>query len=79
MSELTTLFTNIANSIRDKEGTSETILASDFPNRISNLPSGSGINYNVYAQNEEPVNKTGIWIKTENDLTGFNEITLRER
>lgn len=38
------LFTNIANAIREKEGSSEKIAAEDFADRIQNL-SGS-VNYN---------------------------------
>lgn len=39
---LTELFTNIADAIRTKKGTSDKILASDFANEIENLPSGGG-------------------------------------
>ena len=42
MSELTTLFTNIANAIRTKGGTTATLQASQFPTAIANLPSGGG-------------------------------------
>lgn len=41
MSELSTLFSNIANSIRAKSGQSGTIKAADFPTAISNIPVGS--------------------------------------
>lgn len=37
---LTDLFTNIANAIREKDGTTELIVANDFPTRILNIPSG---------------------------------------
>ena len=37
---LTQLFTNIANAIRGKKGTSELIKAEDFADEITNLPSG---------------------------------------
>lgn len=40
MSALTDLFTNIANAIRAKTGSQETIVASDFPTEIANIPSG---------------------------------------
>lgn len=43
MSALTDLFTNIANAIRSKKGTSETIVASDFPTEIENIPTGGDI------------------------------------
>lgn len=35
------LLTQIANSIRNKDGTTEPIVATDFPQRILNIPSGS--------------------------------------
>ena len=40
MSTLTTLFTNIANAIRTKKGTSALINAEDFPTEISGIPVG---------------------------------------
>lgn len=43
MSELTTLFTNIANAIRAKGETSGTIQASQFPTAIANIPSGATV------------------------------------
>ena len=39
---LTDLFTQIANSIRSKDGTTEPIVATDFPQRILDIPSGGG-------------------------------------
>ena len=37
---LTQLFTAIANAIRTKKGTSESIVAEDFPTEIANIPTG---------------------------------------
>ena len=39
---LTDFFTQIANSIRSKDGTTEPIVATDFPQRILDIPSGGG-------------------------------------
>ena len=39
---LTDFLTQIADSIRSKDGTTEPILATDFPQRIIDIPSGSG-------------------------------------
>ena len=39
---LTDFFTQIANSIRSKDGTTEPIVATDFPQRILGIPSGEG-------------------------------------
>lgn len=41
-STLTSLFSDIANAIRTKGGTSGTIVADNFPTAIANLPSGGG-------------------------------------
>lgn len=43
MSQLTDLFTNIANAIREKGGTSEQIAASAFAEQILSLPAGANI------------------------------------
>lgn len=40
---LTELFYQIANSIRQKDGSTEPIVANQFPQRILNIPSGGGI------------------------------------
>ena len=45
MSELTNLFTNIANSIRAKGGTTETITANNFPEAISNIFHNYNLHY----------------------------------
>lgn len=47
MSQLTDLFTDIANAIRGKKGTSDAIPAQNFANEITNLPSG-GANISDY-------------------------------
>ena len=39
---LTDFLTQIADAIRSKDGTSDAIVATDFPQRILNIPSGSG-------------------------------------
>lgn len=40
MSQLTELFTQIANAIRAKDGTANTIAANEFATRIGNIPAG---------------------------------------
>lgn len=45
MSTLTGLFTDIADSIRAKKGSSDLIHAEDFATEIANLPSGGGGDY----------------------------------
>lgn len=39
---LVNLFTNIANAIRQKDGTTDSIVASDFPSKIAAIPTGGG-------------------------------------
>ena len=40
---LTELFTDIADSIREKTGSEEQIVADNFPTEISNIPSGGDV------------------------------------
>ena len=49
MSELTTLFQNIANAIRSKGGTSEQIAAANFPTAITNIPTDEVLTESVYS------------------------------
>ena len=42
---LTDLLTQIADSIRSKDGTTEPIPAMDFPQRILNIPSGGAVDF----------------------------------
>lgn len=44
---LTDFFTQIADSIRSKDGTTEAIKATEFPQRILNIPSGGGLPSNI--------------------------------
>ena len=48
MSSLTDLFSNIANAIREKTGSSETIQASGFPAAIATIPTGSTVTITQY-------------------------------
>lgn len=63
MSTLTELFTNIANAIRNKKGTSEKIKASDFPGEIENLSSGGSSEYNVLLQKDSTSFSVTSWLK----------------
>ena len=68
MSQLTDLFTNIANAIRDKTGNSETISAANFPTAISNLPAGAEFHVGV------PNNGTAYkydWLKNCTHIMGI--------
>lgn len=60
---LTDFLTQIANSIRSKDGTSDAIVATDFPQRILNIPSGgsSEVEYHILSFTED---STSIIIPT---------------
>ena len=47
---LTDFLTQIANSIRSKDGTTESIIATDFPQRILDIPSGGGSDNGLFFQ-----------------------------
>ena len=46
--------TDVADAIREKKGTQETIQASDFDTEIENLPSGGGLDWSAIGYNEIP-------------------------
>lgn len=50
MSQLTDLFSNIANAIRGKTGNADTISAADFPTAISNIPATNMISGTITAK-----------------------------
>lgn len=50
MSQLTDLFSNIANAIRGKTGNADTISAADFPTAISNIPATNMISGTIAAK-----------------------------
>lgn len=57
---LTELFTSIADSIRAKDGTTDVITASDFPSRIETLPTGNDIEYSeIYFNCQNMGSQTG--------------------
>lgn len=60
---LTDFLSDVADAIRTKKGTSETILASDFDTEIENLPSGGGADlddYFVTTVDSTPINGFSI-------------------
>lgn len=57
---LVELFTDIADSIRAKDGTTDVITASDFPSRIETLPTGNNIEYSeIYYNCQNMGNQSG--------------------
>ena len=65
MSELTTLFTNIANAIRAKGETTGTIQASQFPAAIANIPAGATIT------RAKPVSDNYLIKRASGDITNM--------
>ncbi len=53
---LSNFLTDVADAIREKKGSSEIILASDFDTEIENLPSGGGADLSEYFRNTITVN-----------------------
>lgn len=69
---LTNFLTDVANAIRTKEGTTDNINAKEFDTRILNLASGPSepqntLLYNIFIQNQEPENKNGLWLQTDDE------------
>lgn len=68
---LTTLFTDIADAIREKDGTQEDIVASTFPERIRAIPTGGGtVRLLRTLTITEPVES--VWLDWNNDWNDFN-------
>lgn len=88
MSELTTLFNNIANAIRTKTGSTGKLQAGNFPAEISKIPSGLSNMYGPFhAQHKtyiefdigEPVSldTRGVLVAVDNDkTTGILSVTF---
>lgn len=70
-STLTSLFSDIADAIRAKTGSSETIVADDFPTAIANIPTGGG-----GITTTEVANATGTTLEITSSGGGANTCTL---
>lgn len=74
--------TDVADAIREKKGTSETIQASDFDTEIENLPSGGGLDWSAIGYDSTPqaiqdgydyaVEIKNNWIPTDNLRNKFS-------
>ncbi len=72
MSQLTTLFSDIADAIRAKTGSSDAIVASSFPTAIDNIPTGGGGDYDglgfgIDVEAETTINKGDSIVARKND------------
>lgn len=71
--------TDVADAIREKTGSSEEIVASDFDTEIENIPSGGGADLDEYFVTEITQNKTGRdtieYIKKLPDLVIADNVT----
>ena len=54
--------TDVADAIREKKGTSETIQASDFDTEIANLPSGGDLS-EYFNSNPESISSPNKWVQ----------------
>ena len=68
MSQLSQIFKDIADAIRSKTGSTDTLTPPQMANAINNIPSGGGTLYLWYNTNEEPTVILPVGT--------FNEITL---
>jgi hypothetical protein len=76
VSDLTTLFTDIANAIRSKKGTNDSIIAENFPNEIATIEAGGNIDLNnTNLTNEELKEKTTIYGAFANLQTNATDLT----
>lgn len=57
---LADLFTDIADAIREKDGTTETIVANDFPARIQAIETGGGATGLAHGKIFEAISGTGM-------------------
>lgn len=74
---LTELFKDIADAIREKKGTTESIVAEDFPEEIESIETGSSVTYYPSSMQNLFLNNTDI---TSLDLSAFdtrNTTTVR--
>ena len=80
--DLTTLFSDIADAIRGKDGTSATIQASTFPARITAIPSGGGGTVNVSLSGDlSYTDYNGVWdgVFTNNSINiSLSDVTNLE-
>lgn len=85
---LTDFLTDVADAIREKKGTSETIKASDFDTEIENLPSGGDLDWSAIGYDGTPqVIKDGYdyaveiknnWVPTSSLRNKFyNDLNLK--
>lgn len=70
---LTDLFTQIANSIRSKDGTTEPIVANNFPQRILDIPSGGSDN-GLFFQEYSSASDINIYSSTLNIDLNANDV-----
>lgn len=77
---LTELFTDVADAIREKDGSTEAIAAADFPTRILALATGGGFNlddYDVVKLSRVYNNPNGYFFDNWSDyITDVNDIEV---
>ena len=71
---LTDFLTQIADSIRSKDGTTEPIIATDFPQRILDIPSGGGSDNGLFFQEYSSASDVNIYASTLNIDLNVNDV-----
>ena len=76
-STVTDLFTDIADAIRVKGGTTSSIIADQFPDAIAALPAGSGgVTINNQNKTVTPTKSIQVITKDNNTYTGLGTVTV---
>ena len=76
MSQLSQIFTNIANAIRNKTGSNELITPPEMATAIDNIPSGGELIYDDTIDGSTVLpNGTEIIVSSYGDYSGINNIT----
>jgi len=72
------LFSDIADAIRAKGGTTNSIVADTFPDAIASLPTGGGGGVTINNQNKivTPTKSTQVITKDNNNYTGLGTVTV---
>lgn len=68
---LTQLFTNIANAIRSKKGTSETIVAENFPSEINSI-----VTPNLQSKSVSITQNGATTVTPDNNYNGLSEVAV---
>ena len=71
---LRNLFTDIADAIREKTGSTDAIIADNFPNIIRNITTGIETNFEIIGGTTQPASpkENTIWVNTSTAITKWS-------